>query len=279
MAVHLPCKKNDLDPVVNTLRGVFGANIVRVPESRIQPLVVIARRGDRQSYRGKLAELFSGDFPALRTETSAMAELSGKRTRQVDAQLGLQILSGFLSGLGIPGGSIDSQFSKAQEVSFTFGNVERHYVDPTRIGNSLDGKLLDKQKPAVAMFFGDNPWDLLVVDSIIVSNSFTISVDRTTDASATLDIPAIQKAVGDVKADVKVSSATNLDVSFSGVQQLTFAFTCQRVFASADGRVTILDPTNQMLNAAVEGGEIQYVPDRILLSSEPALIEFEEIDP
>jgi hypothetical protein len=272
---RLGCQRDDLDPIVKTLRDVFGANILRIPESRVQPLSVIAARDGEQSFRGTLTELLP-DYPQLTIETSTMAELSGKQTRHVDAGLGLQILSGFLSGLGIPGGAVAAQLSSARTVSFSFGNVERHYINPIAIANALDGKLVDVKSAGAAMFFGDKPWELLVVDSIIVSNSFTMHVDKTHDDSAKLDIPAIQKAVGDVKADVAVTSTSDLDVTFTGPQPLTFAFTCQRLFLSKDGRVTSVDPNNEMLNAAIEDGSVVYSPDRILVTPEADLVEFDD---
>jgi hypothetical protein len=272
MTLSLGCRKTDLDPIVKTLREVFGANILRVPESRVQPLSVIATRDGQQSYEGTLGQLIP-DYPKLDVDSSAMADISGKKTRNVDAGLGLQILSGFLSGLGIPGGEVAAHLSTAQTVSFSFGNVDRLYVNPIPIANALGGKILNVAAPAAAKYFADKPWNLLVVDSIIVSNAFTMHVDKTKDGSTKLDITAIQTAVGAVKADVTVSSASSLDVTFAGLQQLTFAFTCQRVFVSKDGRVTSVDPNNELLNAAIADGSIVYSPDRILVTPEADLVD------
>jgi hypothetical protein len=273
MGIPLHCER--ADPIVTTLREVFGANILRIPEERIQPLTVLARRESKQSFRGDVETLFDDRLEAMPPETGRMADVSGKRTRRVDADVGLEILSGFLSGIGIESPKINAQFAKAQEVSFSFGDVERRYVEPGRIGKALQDKVIDRESPATAIFFGEDAYQLLLVDSVIISNQFTISVDKSSDASFKIDVPAIQQVVGDLHVGVKVSTATELDVSFHGEQKLTFAFTCQRLFVDENGRITQIDPNNQMLNAAAEGQEIRYVPDKVLLSSEPELVDLE----
>src|SRR5436189_4508932 len=53
------------DPVVDTLRDVFDANILRIPEERFQPLTVLAAHGETVSFRGALAPLIAGAAPAF----------------------------------------------------------------------------------------------------------------------------------------------------------------------------------------------------------------------
>ena len=67
------------DPLVKALREVFGANIIRVPEQRYQPLTVVAAMNDKASFRGALARLIEGEVemrfdPAL-FATSRMANI------------------------------------------------------------------------------------------------------------------------------------------------------------------------------------------------------------
>ncbi|HET9983364.1 MAG TPA: hypothetical protein VFQ38_07245 [Longimicrobiales bacterium] len=105
----LPLCSND--PLVKTLQDVFGANIVRVPEERIRPVVVLASDGKKTSFRGELAPLLVGGAPIdVPVAESQMASVSGKRSKSVDLGLGLKILGGFLQALGVPSAGIGAQF-------------------------------------------------------------------------------------------------------------------------------------------------------------------------
>lgn len=266
------------DPVVDLLHDLFAANVLRVPEARVQPLSVLARRENKQSFRGALAPLLSdGAVVTVDAVTSQMAELSGKHTRGVKVDLGLEVLGGFLSGLGLPSAGITVHFSRARTVSFTFADVQRRWIDPGLLGAELKGREVDRTQPAAGIYFGDDPWALLVVDSALTSNQFSIQVESSTDGGAVLNVPAIQEIVAQAKVGVEVSSTASTEVSFRGKQHLTFAFTCLRLYLDAQARIQTLDPTNTMLNAAVASGELAYLPDRVRLSAEPAMIEWDEL--
>ena len=56
----------DNDPLVKTLREVFRANIIRIPEEKIRPLCVVAARDGKLAYRGRLADLIPGE-PTIAT--------------------------------------------------------------------------------------------------------------------------------------------------------------------------------------------------------------------
>src|SRR4051794_29788685 len=164
------CEPGRSDPLVDTLRDTFDANIVRVPEARIQPLRVLAARDGKTTYQGKLTELLKGTAPdeltSAKPANDAMANVSGKKSSKVEVGLGLEILGGFLSGFGVPSAGIAAKFGGAKEVSFTFGSVSRRYVDPSFIGRALNGQAVDPDNPVGAIFFGDEPWHLIVVDSV-----------------------------------------------------------------------------------------------------------------
>src|SRR5262245_25223330 len=118
------------DKLVTTLRDVFNANIVRVPEERVRPLTVIASRDGRSDFRGALALLLKNGQPlSVQMQNSRVADVSGKRSRLISLDLGLQILEGFLKGFGVPSAGLATKFSGASAVSFTFKDVNRAYVD------------------------------------------------------------------------------------------------------------------------------------------------------
>lgn len=271
------------DPLVTTLRDVFGQNIIKVPEERYRPLTVLAAYDGRISFRGSLPPIVLGDpplaFDPSLFASSPMGNLSGKRTRSVNLDLGLKILEGFLSGLGVPSAGIESTFSGVTKVSYTFGDVYRLWVDINSVGRMLKGRSVDKKNPAAAIFFGDDAYSFLVLDSVVTSSDFTISVDRVSSENFKLNVPAIQEIVGDAKAGVSVSSSTGLDLTFKGSKQLAFAFSCIRFVVSPDGAIGALVPDEHLITAyglrkpIPKQQTFLYSPDRVLLSRSAAMIE------
>lgn len=240
----------DNDPLINTLRGVFHANIIRIPEEKIQPLCVIAERDGKLAYRGRLSDLIAGaSVPALvdpPVQTSTMADVAGKRSRQVDLKLGLEILDGFLRGFGIPAAAnIGTHLSAASHVSFTFSEVQRRYCDPSKIGQLLAGKALDRNNPVVASLIGEHPWECMLIDSVITSRDFTLHVDQTSKQELHLDVPAIEQIMSKAKLDVQVSSSSSRSLTFKGPKPLAFAFTCERLILDDAANIVQMPPDTQ----------------------------------
>ncbi len=274
------------DPLVTTLREVFGANIVRVPEERIQPLSVIASRESRTTFRGALLPLIKGE-PSLAVGpndfvTSRMAAVSGRRSRKVKLDLGLKILEGFLQGFGIFSAEISQRFEGASRVSYSFNNVNRTYVDNNWLGRILTGRVIDKQNPAAAIFFGQDEYAFLIIDSVITSSDFTISVDRTRNQQFSLDVPVIQALVASANVGVQVSTTSGYDVTFQGDRSLSFAFSCVQLYMTAEGRIASMPPIHEELLLGhsmlptMPTHTLLYSPDRVLLNEEPSLLTWED---
>jgi hypothetical protein len=269
------------DPLLKTLRETFGQNIIRVPEQRYEPLTVLAADRDETYFRGSLSAIVLGDAFAidpLLIASSVMARISGRRTRAVDIDLGLKILEGFLSGFGVPPAGITTKFSGASKVSYMFQDVHREWADINSVGRILKGRIIDKENPAAAIFFGPQAYDFLILDSVITSSNFTISVERAKNTGFKLDIPAIQKIVNDSGTAVTLVSSTGLDLTFKGDKQLAFAFSCVRFALSEEGAIEALVPDDKVKalhfpESIVRDQEIYYSPDRVLLTPLPGLIE------
>ena len=179
------------DPIIKTLRSVFKANIVRIPERRIQPITTIIKNGKNQRFWGELSALVEGDLLQAQEaiETSRMADVSGKQSKGVELALGLQIMDGFLRGFSLPSAGIQSQFKGAKTVSFSFKEVERKYIQPAILGGLLTGHALDASNTANDAFF-KNQANLFIIDSIITSKDFSINVEQSNSKDFKLDIPA-----------------------------------------------------------------------------------------
>ncbi len=274
----------DGDPLVKTLTDVFGANIVRVPEQRVRPMTVLSSHGGKSSFRGALAPLLVGVSSLdIAIASSRMADVSGKRSRSVSLDLGLNILDGFLKGLGIPSAGISAKLSGASEVSFTFKNVVRDFVDIGSLGRALTGLKVDRENPAAAIFFQNQGYTFLVIDSVITSSDFSIAVTRKQNSSFALDVPAIQQIVSEAKVNVQVTTTTGYDLTFQGDKHLSFAFSCVRLYLSDIGEITALPPEDEVpaLRTAfrkMEGPEhlTLYTPDRVLLNKGGGMLSWDE---
>jgi len=271
------------DPLVNTLRATFGANPVRIPELRIQPLCVVAAKGDKAAFRGDLKHLVLGDFkpPKWAKTESPMADVRTNRSGRVDFTLGMDILDKFLSGFGVPAPEISACFEGVKEVEFSFGDVVRNWVDDNWLGRALEGRSINLQNPAARIYIDEPGWRLLVINSVIRSRDFTITVKRRRSKSVGIDLGAIGELVGKAKSDISVSFASSSAVTFTGPHHLTFAFTTLEFHLDDSGAISAMPPGSDWTTLAVEGGD--YVPTpspwSIELSEGPAMIEWDDLEP
>jgi hypothetical protein len=273
------------DPLVETLRKTFGANIVRVPETRVQPMCAVAVRDKKVVFRGDFRPLLAGapdlTIPDDADAVSQMSSLSGKQSRSVKLGLGLDILGQFLSGFGVPSIGIAAEFEGATEVAFTFQAVQRHWIDVNWLGRALTGKTLDPQQQAAKIYLYKPQWSLLLIDSVIASSDFTINVTKSKGTSFGLDVPVFQTLIANAKAHVTVEQTSSRQLTFRGDEALTFAFTAVQLYVDQYGNILSMLPGGDsvvMSKVAESGGVASYGLDHIELSSEPAWVEWDEIN-
>jgi len=270
------CKR---DPIVDTLRNVFHANIVAVPESRIQPLVIVAANRQATSFRGRILPLLKKPTTYVdpQIQTSAMPSISGTRTRQVSLDMGLEVLGNFLKGFGVPAIGLSAAFTGATKVSFSFDKVARLFVDVGELGEHVTGSVLERNNPSAEIFFkADNPFKCYILDSAITSEDFTFQVEQSTSTDFKLSLPTISEIVSKANAGVTVSGSSTLAVTFTGNRPLGFAFSCLLATFDAAGRIRTLEPGGDIpILESVRGDEdtaIAHTPDHVLLSRDPAML-------
>jgi hypothetical protein len=119
---------------------------------------------------------------------------------------------------------------------------------------------------------------MLIVDSVITSNAFTMAVKKSNKAAFAFDLPSIQKVLGSVKAGVDVASTSSRQLSFTGKEHLTFAFTLLRVHLNADGSMSALEPgdASRVLAVAATSQVHQLGFSHVELAAEPAMVDLEE---
>jgi hypothetical protein len=277
------------DPVREALKGVFrNATLVSVPEERIAPLLMVTARKGKFALIGMVSDAVTGDPLAIPPDfirPSRMPDLSGKKSRSVNVDLGLKIMEGFLRGFGISAPQITAKFEGAREVSFSFGNVVNYYVSNVQLGRLLEGRSIDSNNPALEMFFDEDPPPLLVLNSTVTSSDFTISVEKKRTEDFQLDVPAIQQVVADLNVGVTVSTSSGLDIKFQGDKDLGFAFTAVRFYLDSDGRIVSMPPDwliqeldHNLDELAGPNVVVTYAPDEVSLGppDQAALLEWDE---
>jgi hypothetical protein len=264
------------DPLVTTLRDLFDATPVRVPDRRVKTMTVVASDGTRSHFLGSLPPLLEGGADlGLSPARSNIASLSGRRSRSVEVGLGLQILDGFLAPLGVALPEISALFKTAKEVAFKFDDVSRRYVEITQLGHALQDRRLNRGNPATSMFF-EQRFDLLVLDAVLTSRSFTVELSGKGEAGVAVDPGILSSLVGSPESRAAVSRVNEREIRFDGAHDLTFAFSCVQFFVEPDGRVASLQPGARA--AALPfgtGGVVLQTPNRVALTKEPELFDWD----
>lgn len=277
MAFKIRICKND---TTTWLRETFQATPLRVPEARVQPLIVVAHQDRDTQFRGELNFLLKNpDAFAMDYNIDAVANVALQRTKKVDIEVGLSILDGFLQGLKMSPAAVGVALKGVKEISFSFNNVQRRWLDLGKLGLQLRNNELDLQHPAVKIFTGDDPPTMLLVSDALVSNSFGINLESGRDDAFEAGIPAIQQYIADAKLNVKVQSTLKKSITFEGENPLTFAFSCVRLeFDPATGDISLMEAVNPKSKGLESNKELRAEPVAVALDEdeyEPGLLSWD----
>ena len=276
----------DGDPVVEYLRSTFGANVVRIPRASLRPPEVLAARHGQTKTMGQLADILTGAAPFALAPGDLHEEQAppvlGQRTSSIGLDLGLDILGGLLQGFGVGKIGLGTAFTATSAISFNFHDVHRVYLETNRLGRLLQGCAVDRANPATGPYFdAQAPWRLLVIDSVLTSPGFTVTASSSRTESAHVDLPTLQQLLSHVSAKVSLASSVASQVSFTGDQPLTFAFTCLEVTLDADARIAGLAGYGQkvVVQGLARGTPAEATAGQVtgvLLTDDPAMLDLDE---
>jgi hypothetical protein len=230
------------DPLLTLLRGAFPeAHVLSRPQRRLRPLITLAARRARLFAPGEVRVLGSlppllsipAALPAPRSDPSP--SFTGQRTRTVDADVGVRLLTGLLEGLGVDPTLFTGAFEGAEGLSFSFSEVRHHHVDVNALSQALRGVNLDVRSPSLRPVL-DGALDLYLVDATFTSSAFTVQVNGGLEAGVAISAPTASTLL-QAGAAVRYLSEDKRSLSFSGSAPLTYAFTALRVELGAGGRV------------------------------------------
>lgn len=245
------------DPVFSVLHDVLQANILKIPDARIAPLGVIERSVlGTSKFRTTLGNILTKasdiDIDPAYLVTKPMANIAGEQTRRTDLQLGLEILGGFLKGFGVTLPNLGIHFKDVTKVTFSFENVRRIWMDNGILAAELKDQRIERN--AMTSGFFDFPASkLLLIDSVIVSNDFSIHAAETVDDSFGFDVQAITEEMGGVGGKLKVESRGSHTLTFQGEDSLPFAFTCVHFRLDGEGRITGMPAFTRKIPTVMSG--------------------------
>jgi hypothetical protein len=205
-----------------TFLNQFGYNVIKLPRVGIEPLHVIGR-DDTTQLLGPLSAVWKSTLPVpTPSAPRPAANVNGQKTDKIELKFGLKILENALKAFGASSPSLGPAFHKVRSVSFDYVNVTSTSVEPFEAGNYLAAGDLNTENPVVAHYFSDDAEAFLIVE-VLKSDTVTVTATDEHGADVTLDVPAIQAAVG-ANLSVAPSGSSTGTLTFKGSVAVTFGF-------------------------------------------------------
>lgn len=255
------------DPLVSLVHDLFSANIVRVPDARVQPLSVVVHRSGRSFFRGSLLPLLVDARPlGVLPQITDLTDISGRRSRRVTLDLGVHILRGFLQGLGLPHADLTAGLEGAAYLSFAFPAARRLALDINALGWALAGRRIDRGNPAAAILFEEPSYELLLVDSVLTSRQIAVVLSGARGERLNVDLAALRQTLTEIGGSVGATSERDIELTLTAEAELTFAFSCVRVTFDDEGAILAIPPDHDTRTLS------EAAPTPVRLSSGPGLL-------
>jgi len=221
--------KND---ITDQIRDLFDANPLRIPEARIQPLCMLEIDDRKPKYLGEFKFLVKDGFSYdIATKTSPVAQVSHVKTKKINFKIGFDVLGNFIKAFGLDPAAIGASVKGSRKMSFSFGNVNRTYIDPLELGHILVTN--DVKGDPDNIFIQDisekKDVKLALITDVLSSTEFSLSTYKDNDTSATINIPLIQEYISNVDTNLSIEKISENEVKFKGDTPLTYAFTCVEI--------------------------------------------------
>lgn len=258
------------DPLLSVLRDTFQANPIMIPEERIQPLIILSAKGKNLQFIGQIERLLI-DGPSLLIDykKSQMASVSTTKSKNINTELGLKVMEGFLNGLGSTASSIKHIFDGSTEVSFSFKNVKRKYIELADLTSALTDRRFKIENSIIKAFIEGRSKCAIITD-IITSNNFSIKIEKTISKDFKFNVTEINNLLSSNDNKIEVSAKTNQEITFTGKKALSFAFKAAILGIEEDGLIYFdTRETRSVLTKTFEQEEEEI---EIYISDGPGLI-------
>ncbi|MFN8302380.1 MAG: hypothetical protein U0U46_07800 [Saprospiraceae bacterium] len=272
------CKNKTTD----LLRNTFHATPLTPPESTIRPLFILSRHNGKIGRLGYLKELFDKDKQSglsPKPATGIVADTALERTQKVDFNLGVNILGALVKGFNLDISPVKAALNGAREISFSFTNIQRLYIDQLKLGNALAGKQVNLSNSALKSYL--RPKDkaqMLLVTDVLASNSLAVNVESEHSQDFKIQMSPIESFIADAKLDVKARQHQEKTIQFEGTESLTFAFSCVELEIDPVTGILSLGLPVGLESTRGSGEQEAMQPGYVDLDDDPAMPGFLELD-
>lgn len=228
------------DPFLSCLEA-FGYCVVRLPLADLDPLQLLLRSGADLERIGRVSALLApGPHASLPRVARGRptATISGRRTGELDAAVGLSLLGGVVAAMGGSQIGLDETYRSARTVTFEFRDVTEDSVEVVALDKYLADAHVNRMSAcAGALLDADR---LYATTAVIRSRSLAIEARDERGASVSLEVPALQEVAGG-RVTVSQSGGGSSAVVYTGAAPLAFGFRAVRLFYD-DGRYSAFEP-------------------------------------
>lgn len=225
--------------ITDTIAEHFGANALKLPESRIQPMCLLEIDNNKLHFLGEFKYVVKGGFGfPINIKYGTVPNVDNIKTKNVAIDFGFKILENFLKAFKMDPAVVSAAIKGSKKMSFSFSNVQRKYIDLLQLGNIISENDIcgDSENISITRIMENEKLKLGLITDALISNNFSLNTYKENETDAEIDIPLLEGYVANANLDLKIQSASSNEVKFEGKAPLTFAFSCVELKIENNGK-------------------------------------------
>ena len=254
------------DPLIQVVRDDFGATPLRVPDSRFRPGAVIANpqtKGRQARFWGNISHVLP-EFSEPQIVESPITQVSRVSTGSIGVSLGLKVLDGLLSGMGLAMPIQDIQaeigLENAKEISLRFPSPRRRFMHLAQVGAGLEKLVLEKH--GGTELFYESDYSLVFVDGVLETRE--LRVDARTEREISLSA-----GTAPLSADLTAKWDQHGSITFESTEPVPFAFTAVSLDLDVATGALSIEPKFEMSEAVGSAPGFAPMPPKRILLAQP----------
>jgi hypothetical protein len=219
-----------MSKILKNLLAEYGYNVIALPKSDISPLLLLCKdESNVTSLDSPITTLFtsSEQAPPPLISTAVTIDVAASTSVTFDSDTGFSLLSWLLDKLKM--GKLDAKLNLDQNKVLTvkYENVQEDKIDLVRLDGYISSATAIKNKFRTYQQKLEDS-DLYVVNAVLKSNAFTVTIEDKTGVVA--DIDATIKGIVSINQNIKRTSDNSITIHSTDETPLAFAFKAQHIF-------------------------------------------------
>jgi len=238
----------------------FGYGTIALPREGVKPLLMLIKRDGRLTPLGPVASTFlPGASPLPTAVRRAAAAISGSKSKNVDAKIGISLLGTVIGALAGSSLGLDVAYKNAKKVQFEFGEVTEESIDLSALDQYLSSGSVG---PGAGNFVKEalERDEVYVIVATLDARQISVAATGEGSVGVTVDVPVIQQIVG-AKVAVSSGGASSSKLTYtSTTTPLSFGLKVVRLVFK-DGNYTTFKPESGVAAEAAEGSSAGFGPN------------------